>query len=436
MTINDLLGAPYPQRKQLINDLLQSKNQSVYEYPLKFQNQIRPFKVFRVPLGMPKYRLTNGRTQAYQQVYLAQNPTLPANYFETDLEVITKHLIQHNILKKMVEKDLIGYFEKETQDRPLIIDNDGFVINGNRRLCAMRELFLKDSNEYARFSHVDVLILPPCTEKDKDELEAELQIKKDIKQDYDWVSEGFMYRKRMEEHGYTLDNLVELYGKKKTDIITRINMLNYAEEYLISINKEKQYDIVIDAEYAFEAIVAGRKKHSGMSEAYKNILKDLDYLVLHDSQNDNNLGFGRVYNTINKMSEYFKNLIENLQEELKGELADENRCAEQQFMDYFGSNVNDENKIIALSRAISKKENKEKILNVIKDTIERQEVLKREKENSRAAFNMIQKAHSYLADALSIFDNNTDTMGIIEQLEQIKRLADEIREKVEYEANY
>ncbi len=38
----------------------------------------------------------------------------------------------------------------------------------------------KDSNRelYDRFQYIDVIILPPCDEKDIDELEAQLQIKK------------------------------------------------------------------------------------------------------------------------------------------------------------------------------------------------------------------------------------------------------------------
>ncbi|OZV10841.1 hypothetical protein CIW83_18115 [Tissierella sp. P1] len=434
MLIKDIIGSPYPVRKQLINELQSSNSKPSYEYPLKFQNRINTFKVYTIPLEMPKYRLSNGRTQALQQVHIAKNPSLSSNYFETDFESIEKHLIQHNILKGMVENDLINFFKKESQDRPLIIDQDGFVINGNRRLCAMRELYLLDSQEYSRFSHIDVLILPPCSEKDKDELEADLQIKKDIKQDYDWVSEGFMYRKRMQEHGYTIDEISKMYDKNKNEINARIDMLTYAEEYLLSIGKPKQYNLVTEnTKFAFEAIVDSRKRHNNKSEAYKNILKDINYIVLHDNQTNNLLDSGRIYNVINKISEHFLPLIETFEAELQEEISNVEMEMESEVLDLFGTTETTNNNIIKLSQAIGNPENKEKVLNIIKDTIERQEILKKEKANSKAALKFIQKAHSDLVDALNVFDDQSDTTGIIEQLNQITNLIQQLREKVNNE---
>lgn len=108
-------------------------------------------------------------------------------FFERDLESIEALEIQHDLLKQMLKKnpnaDLREFFVDNIQEEPLILSHLGFVINGNRRLCAMREVREKkhkDSNRelYDRFQYIDVIILPPCDEKDIDELEAQLQIKK------------------------------------------------------------------------------------------------------------------------------------------------------------------------------------------------------------------------------------------------------------------
>ena len=46
------------------------------------------------------------------------------------------------------------------QTEPLLMTPDGIVINGNRRLAAMRELFQIDLSDYKSFQVVQVAILP------------------------------------------------------------------------------------------------------------------------------------------------------------------------------------------------------------------------------------------------------------------------------------
>ena len=62
----------------------------------------------------------------------------------------------------------------------------------------MREVYYSNKELYERFSSVDVLILPHCTERDKDELEANLQIKQDIKANYTWYTQACMFRNAKE----------------------------------------------------------------------------------------------------------------------------------------------------------------------------------------------------------------------------------------------
>ena len=38
------------------------------------------------------------------------------------------------------EKGLLNYFKKNELELPLVLTDLGFVVNGNRRLCAMRIL--------------------------------------------------------------------------------------------------------------------------------------------------------------------------------------------------------------------------------------------------------------------------------------------------------
>lgn len=260
------LGWSYPKRRELIDRLKRSVTLDQNKHPIHFQNERTFFPIFKVPIGMPRYRLANGRTQAAQEEYYTMNK-LPEDFFERDIELEDAHKAQHDILKTHLKQtggiDLLNFFNNHDQEEPLILDNNGFVVNGNRRLCAMRELHQKEienGTQNPRFSHIEVIILPPCSEEDILELEGRLQISEDIKADYSWTAEACMYRSLRDKKNYSTDKIARIYDKKKEEIEDLILLLTYVDQYLESRNKPKQYQEVQEDQFAFEAIVKCRKK--------------------------------------------------------------------------------------------------------------------------------------------------------------------------------
>jgi len=176
--INMKYGWTYPDRKKHIEDCLKTSTRT---QEIDFQNRPRTARpILTLDIEFPKYRLSNGRTYDLQAEYLAKNPQLKTDYFTKDPEFEEAQKVQHKLLAELI-KNLFEYFAKHKQDEPLILDHEGFVVNGNRRLCAMRELINQDADKYAHFRTIDFLILPPGTEEDIDELEARLQEHPDIK---------------------------------------------------------------------------------------------------------------------------------------------------------------------------------------------------------------------------------------------------------------
>ena len=249
------LGWPFPKRRAFIDQLKSSKDND-RNYPLKFQNKLTSFVVYSCQIDFPKYRLNNGRTQAAQEEYLAKHPELEANFFTVDFETNKVQSVQHSLLKKMVvNTPLWAYFKNtsNSQDQPLILSNEGFVVNGNRRLCTTRELYYGDPKKYAKYSHLDVIILPPCDEKDIDDLEGDLQVQPELKQEYTWIATACMLRARQKQWGYKDSDLAIKYGKKEKEIKELLSLLSQADEYLAYLGKEKQYDLVDNSLYAFKA---------------------------------------------------------------------------------------------------------------------------------------------------------------------------------------
>jgi hypothetical protein len=247
------LGLPLPQRKQLINQL--ASGSSEIKARFRFQGSVRQFDVFKVRIEMPKYRLSNGRTQALQEQLLESDQSLPRDLFEADQESDQAQRQQHSLLRQLMnEANLYSYFTTHEQEEPLVLTNLGIVVNGNRRLCAMRELLESDPEEYSRFKNIQVVILPACDEKDVDELEAELQIREDIKASYSWIAEACMMRRRQQDRGYDDATLARIYGKKPEDVREELDKLTLADQYLEWKQTPKKYADVEGDEFAFKSL--------------------------------------------------------------------------------------------------------------------------------------------------------------------------------------
>lgn len=408
------LGWPLPKRKATIQELLETPGGKTY--PQKFQGEIQDFKLVRVPIDMPKYRLANGRTQAAQEEYLSRNSNLPADYFERDLESAEAQEVQHGLLKKLLG-NLVSFFEKHVQEEPLILTHLGFVVNGNRRLCAMREI-CKENEEtnrelYNRYQHINVIILPPCDEKDIDELEAQLQIKKDIKADYSWIAEACMLRKKQNIYGYSYPVLAEMYGMRDKDVEELLDKLDHVDLYLKSRNKPKEYENVEKDEYAFEQLRKCRSKFKDSTE--QDIFTSLSYCVIDNPPS------GRVYETIPQVAQFLPKIVERLQEEL--ELVE--GIEDDGFTDIFGEPA-DTLEDIAIT--VSDPTKQDQILEVVKDVIDEEKEREKDKKNKNYVLSKVQKANTSLSEAIVGFDSSTNVKGLSEQLDAIEDAVRQLKE--------
>ncbi len=297
------LGWEFPRRKQHLRELQETKGK--YTYPLKFQKNLTVFSVYAVPIELPKYRLSNGRTQAVQEEYLAKHTKLPVDFFTRDAESEEAQRVQHELLYNMVIKtELMSYFKDigNKQDQPLILTQEGFVVNGNRRLCAMRTLYLQADQKYSHFAHVDILILPKCDPKDIDELEAYLQIQPDIKEEYTWIAKACMLRARQQQHKYSNDDLAKLYKMRKKDVEGILGRLSLVDDYLREHKKDKQYDLVEDNEYAFIQLQKGRQQTK--EDDQRDLFTQVSYTLIDDSGSGVE---GRLYQRIPEVKKMFFN---------------------------------------------------------------------------------------------------------------------------------
>ncbi|NKC27770.1 hypothetical protein HED52_03500 [Ochrobactrum ciceri] len=105
-------------------------------------------KVISLPIAVPLYRMENCRTFSAQQTEIAREG-LDKDYFAKGQELTTVQQSQHEILIKLAKQGsgsvtpIINVLDQDGQREPILISSSGIVVNGNRRLSAMRELMRK-----------------------------------------------------------------------------------------------------------------------------------------------------------------------------------------------------------------------------------------------------------------------------------------------------
>ena len=111
-----------------------------------FRNRVHHLPFIQAPIDLPVYRMENFRTFTDQRDYIAENGK-KADYFAAGTESEEVQQAQHQLLYRLALKGkadsvvpVADVLEAEGQRQPLLITAGGIVVNGNRRLAALREL--------------------------------------------------------------------------------------------------------------------------------------------------------------------------------------------------------------------------------------------------------------------------------------------------------
>jgi hypothetical protein len=244
-----LIVTPEHERKQQILLACQSSTDRLMFH--EYQNSSQPLTVVRIPIDLPVYRMANGRTRTEQLKYVRQHG-VSQNFFSAGQENVEAQQAQHEILRGFSQDgtdsitpiyEVLREVGKQTE--PILITAIGVVINGNRRLAAMRELYSNSSGTYQSFSHINCIVLPTITEKEIKEIELKLQMQPETKLPYTWVNEALTIRDLLQS-GFTRDEIArDMRRKQPSEIDSILQALAHAEVYLKDWRRQPQdYDLV------------------------------------------------------------------------------------------------------------------------------------------------------------------------------------------------
>jgi hypothetical protein len=160
---------------------------------------------------------------------------------------------------------------QQLQTEPLLITAEGVVVNGNRRLAAMRELLHCNPERYAGFAEVSAAMLPAeAIAADLEFVEAALQMAPETKLAYGWIGRRLKMRRQRDELKLPLETMCESYRvEDAADIDREIQELALAEDYLDEYRGEPgHYSLIDDAEALFVGL---RQRLSLLPEALRRL---------------------------------------------------------------------------------------------------------------------------------------------------------------------
>ncbi len=190
-----------------------------------------------IPIGVPVYRMANGRTSIEQLQFIKNAKIDDSDFFAKGEEREDAQVAQHEILAALAREGsdsvavILKVLRESQQTNPLWITARGVVINGNRRLAAMRELLAEDPKKYGRYVTVECAVLPSLSPEQIEELEIRLQVAPETKLPYGWIHDCLLIEKRLRTKRGE-DYVANLLKRKPADVRAAIAALNEVNIYL------------------------------------------------------------------------------------------------------------------------------------------------------------------------------------------------------------
>ena len=206
------------------------------------------------------YRVDNGRLLASLQEEFSQRPAELTRLHQQEDKAETQELLHRLLLKKAADERgpiLRELRRLKVQTEPLLVDATGVVINGNRRLSAMRQLLDEDPQAYTRFKRPLVAVLPASVSRTEVEyIETALQLAPETKLPYGWVDRRLKLRQQIDVLGLDPDWVKEAYRLDSRETLEQeLSQLSLVETYLNDLCKApNQYSIVAACEQLFQKL--------------------------------------------------------------------------------------------------------------------------------------------------------------------------------------
>jgi len=418
---------PLSEREEIISQRVASATSTKKLYD--FRGGEIELPVIKLDIKLLVYRMGNCRTFSEQQNQIAIS-SLSQDFFKKGQEAADVQAVQHKILAKHAAKStksissISKILEADDQREPLLITSSGVVVNGNRRLSAMRELNAETNG--SRFSHIECFALPPDTTPDEvDDIEATLQARPETKMAYDWIGEARLVRRQVNK-GRSHIEVARQLRRTSGDIKNYLASLDEADLYLSSwLGKPGQYALIgEEAEQIFSDIP---KKISNKETSLEDASRVIAWTLF---ENREKLP-GRLYS----FNEAFGNLAEQVLSDTAVELKENNESQDDD-EDFDVEFEEDEIQISysPLLDILKDSEAKDEAINALIDASESAIEGAKVRNSEKAALKALTLANSKISAIQIEMAGESTLNGILKQIESIRnnlgKIESEVSERV------
>lgn len=307
---------PPREREQAIAaDATATEERARFHY---FRSSEQRLPVIRVPVDLPIYRLVNARTQD-EQLSLIAAGTYPSGFFDPNRQEDEEiQGVQHKILFDFAQmgkgENIVPIYDelaqKKVQTDPILITAQGVVVNGNRRLAAMRELSSGD-DAIEDFGHINCMVLPAsANEEDLLEIEFKLQMARETKLPYTWTNEARIC-KHLRDNGVPVRRIADMRDEEPKRVEELIQMYELAERYLREwIDQPGNFHALDKTRQAFRQMVTRRNPKRPREQ--KEVADAFGFFVIENREELED----RAYQFINSIEgdppEFFKEFASNV----------------------------------------------------------------------------------------------------------------------------
>lgn len=390
-------------------------------HPLRWRSETIHPHMIKLECSFLRYNIRSGRTRREQQAYLTNNPSLPRDLFD-DPESEEAQNAQEKILEKMIDeaglrKDLLDEGQKE----PAIITFDGYIINGNRRLAALRKV----GEEW-----MECIVLPSdATPKELYELELDLQMAKDTKMKYDWLNELLHICYGIEYLEESIQVLAKKMRLSDDEIKSGLRIVKEIYLYLDWLSYPKQYHLISESDkQEFSDLAKYTKKITDIDR--QTTFRNEVFAIIHGPALE-----GRKYDSIRRLFNNFINVQNTIAKEAKLPIKESEKkkntiisSTVDKSKDPLGAiaevkPINDTSVIaINVGNLFNTPTEAKEHHKILIESIQGAHEESRDKKDRRAAYTSIKKAHSYL-QGLTIDSTTMEIDAINSNLNEIIRIA-------------
>lgn len=282
----------------------------------RFRSGREALPVIQMSIHHLLYRLENFRTLGDQLSQVAAGKAEPGLFDPSRREDLSAQAAQHDLLFVLAQKgsgeSIIPIYEElqrvKKQTDELIISADGVVVNGNRRLAAMRELFATGKPDFADFQNVSCAVLPAsATEDEIIALEIELQMQPDTKLPYDWTSVALAAR-ALKMRGRSDAAIAAMMNRTVEEIQRFLTMIDGADLYLAEhLRVPQAYNELDETEQAFKQVAVKNLAKSD-NTAVREVTRKFDFLLIEHRGSITERAY-QLINNIEGNAEFFLDTI-------------------------------------------------------------------------------------------------------------------------------